>query len=93
MPRVPYLTIADRIYTLCYILIAAALGCAVMEAWWARTGHETRAEKVDRIGRKLFPLVFIVASLGSGVWGWYSKSDPEADVFFPTAAVRPPGHL
>jgi hypothetical protein len=26
LPRVPYLTIADRIYTICYILIAVALG-------------------------------------------------------------------
>ncbi len=93
LPRVPYLTIADRIYTVCYILIAVALGCAVLEAWWARTGKEDRAERVDRIGRRIFPLVFIVASAGSAAWGWYAKADPEADVFVPAPAVKPRGAL
>ena len=37
LPRVPYLTIADRIYTICYILIAVALACAVLEAYSPRT--------------------------------------------------------
>jgi hypothetical protein len=58
-----------------------------------QNGKEARAASVDRIGRKLFPLVFVVASLGSAAWGWYAKSDPEADVFIPAAAVKPPGQL
>lgn len=89
LPRVPYLTIADRIYTICYILIAVALACAVIEAYWARTGRERRAEGLDRVGRKLFPLVFVLACLVSSLWGWYASSDPDADVFVPTAASRP----
>lgn len=91
LPRVPYLTIADRIYTICYILIAVALACAVLEAHWARSGQERRAESVDRIGRKLFPLVFVVACLASTLWGWYAKSDQDADVFVPAAPDAPAG--
>ncbi len=89
LPRVPYLTIADRIYTICYILIAVALACAVLEAYWARTDRESRAESVDRIGRKLFPLVFLTACLVSSLWGWYAASDADADVFVPAAPTKP----
>ena len=89
LPRVPYLTIADRIYTICYILIALALACAVLEAYWTRTGREHRAERLDHLGRSMFPLVFVVSCLLSSLWGWYAKSDPDADVFVPTAATRP----
>ncbi len=91
LPRVPYLTIADRIYTICYILIAVALACAVLEAYWARTGREGRADSVDRIGRKLFPLVFVLSCLASSLWGWYAKSDADADVFVPSPASAPDG--
>lgn len=91
LPRVPYLTIADRIYTICYILIAVALACAVIEAYWHRTGREARAESVDRIGRKLFPAVFVVACVTSSLWGWYAKSSPDADVFIPTPPAPPAG--
>ncbi len=89
LPRVPYLTIADRVYTICYILIAVALGCAVIEAYWWRTGHEARAESVDRIGRVLFPLAFLAACLISSLIGWYAKVDQDADVFVPPAPTRP----
>jgi hypothetical protein len=89
LPRVPYLTIADRIYTICYVLIAVALACAVVEAYWSRTGREARADSVDRIGRKLFPAVFVVACAISSLFGWYAKSEPEADVFVPEPAVKP----
>jgi hypothetical protein len=89
LPRVPYLTIADRIYTICYVLIAAALGCAVLEAYWARSGQEERAASVDRIGRKWFPIVFAAACSASALWGWYAKVDPGADVFVPAPAQKP----
>lgn len=91
LPRVPYLTIADRIYTICYVLIAVALGCAVLEAHWVRTGRERRAESVDRIGRKLFPAVFVLACLISTLWGWYARSDPDADITLPPPATKPAG--
>lgn len=91
LPHVPYLTIADRIYTICYILIAVALACAVLEAYWHRTGREQQADSVDRIGRKLFPVVFLVSCLASSLWGWYAKSDQDADVFVPPAPEKPEG--
>lgn len=91
LPRVPYLTIADRIYTICYVLIAVALACAVIEAYWWRTGHEARAERVDQLGRKLFPAAFVVAALISSLIGWYAKSDPDSDVFTPPPPVKPAG--
>jgi len=91
LPHVPYLTIADRIYTICYILIAVALACAVLEAYWHRTGREQQADSVDRIGRKLFPVVFLVSCLASSLWGWYAKSDQDADVFVPPAPAKPEG--
>lgn len=91
LPHVPYLTIADRIYTICYILIAVALVCAVIEAYWFRNGQEARAESVDRVGRKLFPVVFLGACVVSSLWGWYAQSSPDADVFVPNTPETPVG--
>lgn len=91
LPRVPYLTIADRIYTVCYLLIAFALGCAVLEAHWAREGRDVLANKVDQIGRRWFPVLAIVMCATTSVFGWYVNSAEDADVSVPPPAVAPPG--
>jgi hypothetical protein len=91
LPRVPYLTIADRIYTVCYLLIALSIACAVYEAHLFREGKEKNAERVDRIGRKWFPVLAVVLAVGSTTWGWYVNSAEDADVFVPPARTAPAG--
>jgi hypothetical protein len=93
LPRVPYLTLADRIYTVCYLLIAFALGCAVFEAHLFRDGKEKKADRVDYLGRRWFPVLAIVLAVGSSVWGWYVNSAEDADVFIPPARSAPPGEI
>jgi hypothetical protein len=91
LPRVPYLTIADRIYTVCYLLIAFTIACAVYEAYLFREGKEKKAERVDTIGRKWFPVLAVVLATGSSLWGWYVNSAEDADVFIPPARTAPAG--
>lgn len=91
LPRVPYLTIADRIYTVCYLLIAFTIACAVYEAYLSREGKEKKAERVDQLGRKWFPVLAIVLAVGSSTWGWYVNSAADADVFVPPARSAPAG--
>lgn len=91
LPRVPYLTIADRIYTVCYLLIAFTIACAVYEARLSRDGKEKKADRVDYIGRRWFPVLAIVLATGSSLWGWYVNSAEDADVFIPPARSAPVG--
>lgn len=62
LPDVNYLTIADRAFTICYVLI----GLAVLEAVWAnrlvRTGAKEKAVLLDKRCRILFPIA-LAASL------------------------------
>ena len=62
LPDVNYLTIADRAFTICYVLI----GLAVLQAVWtnrlARGGQKDKAVLLDRRCRVIFP-VALAASL------------------------------
>lgn len=91
LPRVPYLTIADRIYTVCYLLIALTIGCAVYEAHLFRQGKEKKADAVDRIGRRWFPVLAVALAVGSTTWGWYVNAAEDADVYMPPARSVPVG--
>jgi hypothetical protein len=63
---VNYLTISDRAFTICYVLI----GLAVLQAVWsnrlARNGQKEKAITLDRRCRWLFPIA-LSASLGLAV--------------------------
>lgn len=91
LPRVPYLTIADRIYTVCYVLIALTIACAVLEAYLVGAKKEEKASRVDAIGRRWFPVLAVVLATGSTLWGWHVNSAEDADVFIPPARTAPAG--
>ena len=61
LPEVAYLSLADRVYAVCYV----AIGLAVMETIYsnrlARCGRKAQADRVDRRCRVLFPVGLIVA--------------------------------
>ena len=67
LPEVSYLTLADRVYVVCYI----AIGLAVVETIYAnslfRRGEKVRASNVDRRSRIIFPLAVTVALVVSVV--------------------------
>ncbi len=66
LPDVNYLTIADRAFTICYVLI----GMAVLQAVWtnrlARGGEKDKAVRLDKRCRWVFPLA-LAASLAVAV--------------------------
>lgn len=61
LPDVNYLTISDRAFTICYVLI----GLAVLQAVWtnrlARAGEKDKAVRLDKRCRWLFPLALAVS--------------------------------
>jgi hypothetical protein len=81
LPRVGYMTLADRVYTTCYVATAIALLVAVGESYLATHGHIALAYKIDRAGRWLFPLAFFLAIALTVAAGWASYvDDPAADI-------------
>jgi hypothetical protein len=71
MPKVGYLTLADKVYSVCYLFTAAALALVIHGAWVA-TYHddEERAHRLQRVYRSVFPLLFVVCFVAAGIWGW-----------------------
>lgn len=61
LPEVSYLTLADRVYIVCYVAIAAALVETVYTNRLARRGDKARAEKVDERCRIAFPAIVLLA--------------------------------
>jgi hypothetical protein len=61
LPDVNYLTISDRAFTICYVII----GLSVLEAVWAnrlvRSGNKEAALKLDHRCRFLFPAGLVVS--------------------------------
>jgi hypothetical protein len=55
LPEVAYLTLADRVYAICYTMLALSLMCAVYANSLVRRERLSSALKVDRIGRAVFP--------------------------------------
>jgi hypothetical protein len=67
LPEVAYLTFADRVYVVSYV----AIGLAVVESIYTnalfRRGDKERAARVDRWCRVAFPVVLVVALVGSAL--------------------------
>jgi hypothetical protein len=64
VPRVGYLTRADRLVLLCAVLVFSALGEAVLTSRLAKDGREALALRIDRWARIVYPLLFI----GAATW-------------------------
>ncbi|MCX5744364.1 MAG: hypothetical protein NT062_17885 [Proteobacteria bacterium] len=67
LPEISYLTLADRVYVVCYL----AIGSALVETIWtnnlARRGQRERAVRIDRRCRALFPAAVILALCASTI--------------------------
>lgn len=91
LPHVAYLTLADRVYIVCYLATAIAIGVVVWESHQVSTGRVARAHRVDRWMRLWFPIVFGVLVGVSAIVGWHAHSDdPDADIPHRVPAALPP---
>jgi hypothetical protein len=60
LPEVAYLTLADLVYVVSYVLIALALAESLYTNVLARSGRAERALRVDRVCRVAFPAGFVL---------------------------------
>ncbi|CAN5153119.1 hypothetical protein BH09MYX1_BH09MYX1_21020 [soil metagenome] len=90
LPKVPYMTIADIVYVICYAATGLAVVSTIREAYLASSGRTSEATALDKRMRWLFPVLVVVAiGLGS-LWGWRAEIDPSADVPHRLAAAAKP---
>ncbi len=61
LPEVSYLTLADRVYAVCYVGIAGAVVESVVVNAMVRKGNKERAIRVDRLCRRAFPVAIALA--------------------------------
>ena len=61
LPQVSYLTLADRLYAVCYVAIAAAVVESVAVNALVRRKSKEAAMRVDRLCRRIFPTLLVVA--------------------------------
>ncbi len=93
LPQVEYMTLADRVYVVCYLATAVALGTAVYESYIASSGPAglARAQRLDSLMRRLFPLAFLALVTFAAIAGWRSHSDdPDADIPHLVPSAQPP---
>lgn len=67
LPEVSYLTLADRCYAVCYVAIASAVVESVAVNAYVRRGNKEGAVRLDRICRRLFPALVVLA-LAVSTW-------------------------
>ena len=67
LPRLSYLTRADRFLIGSTLLVFLAFGEALRTSYLANRGLESRAVKIDRISRVLFPTLFVLLLIVSFV--------------------------
>lgn len=91
LPRVPYLTIADLVYVVCYAATGLAVIATVREAYLASQGRVDEAVALDHRWRKWFPVAVVGAIAASSVFGWRSEIDPSDVPYELPAAVAPAG--
>ena len=61
LPEVAYLTFADRVYAVCYTMLAASLMFAVYGNSLVRKDRKERALRLDRLARLVFPGCTVLA--------------------------------
>ncbi len=90
LPRVPYMTIADIVYVICYAATGVAVVSTVREAYLAANGRAEQAHALDKRMRWLFPLGVFVCLIAGSAWGWNAEIDPAKDVPFELAPATAP---
>lgn len=68
LPEVAYLTLADRVYAICYILLAISIMFAVYTNALIRKRKKQEALRLDRICRVAFPVCLVVGLAMAAVW-------------------------
>ncbi len=91
LPRVPYLTIADRVYILCYLATAVAIATAVRGGVLVAGGRAEQAKREDRVWRWLFPAALVLAAGAAVASGWSDRNPTDDSGIVPAPAVRPAG--
>jgi hypothetical protein len=61
LPEVAYLTLADRVYVVCYLAIGLALMETIYSTSLARRGKKDLAARIDHRCRTVFPATLVVA--------------------------------
>jgi hypothetical protein len=64
LPKIAYLTIADRVFIGAAILVFFGLVKAIMTTVWASPEHQHKLHRFDRLGRWLYPLGVLVVIFG-----------------------------
>jgi hypothetical protein len=89
LPKVGYLTLADKVYTVCYLFTAGAMAMIIHGAYLATHGNEEKANSLYRKYRVFFPIAFVVLFCAAGVWGYTAgagESDDDPNTLAPAAA-------
>jgi hypothetical protein len=61
LPAVDYLTLADRVYAICYVAIGLAVLQTIYSNGLARRGKKDHATRLDHRCRAIFPVGLLVA--------------------------------
>jgi len=72
LPEIAYLTLADRIYAICYAALAIALMFTIHGNALNRKSRRNEAVRLDRIGRVAFPVGLAVAVAAAVVWSTHA---------------------
>ena len=90
MPRVAYMTLADKVYVVCYLFTSVALALTIHGTFIARHGNEKRAEAMQRRYRVYFPVLFALSFAGAAAWGWIAGAGESATPSDALPPSRPP---
>ena len=70
LPEVAYITLADKVYVVCYLVIALALGESLTGNSLSRNGRKEAAIKLDRFCRRAFPATVVVGVVAAVVFSF-----------------------
>jgi hypothetical protein len=86
MPHVAYMTLADKVYVICYLFTSVALALTIHGTFIARHGKEAQADELQRRYRVIFPVLFALSFAGAAAWGWEAGANETAT---PSTALPP----
>jgi hypothetical protein len=64
LPKISYLTRADRLFVLCAVIVFLGLLKAVLTMVWAQRDAKNLIRRVDRLGRILYPVAVLLVVIG-----------------------------
>jgi hypothetical protein len=86
MPHVAYMTLADKVYVICYLFTSVALALTIHGTYISRHGGAERADALQRRYRIAFPLLFVLSFAAAAAWGWEAGAGETAT---PQTALPP----